>query len=97
MNSCPYSLWGWLPKLICWVPAQLTSLPRGCAYPTATAPQGTLAHYGYLLPHKLGPGLQLLRSGGEVMGIAAFSSSQIRMLILPIEKTTSHHSPDFSP
>lgn len=28
---------------------------------------------GYLQPHKLGPGLQLPRSGGEVMGIAAFS------------------------
>lgn len=74
---------------------------QSCPHPKAIAHQGALAHYGYLLPHKLGPGLQLLRSGVEVMGVAAFSSSspslQMRMLILPIEKTIPHQSPDFSP
>lgn len=53
---------------------------------------------GYLQPHKLGPGLQLPRSGGEVMGAAAFSSSfpslPVRTVTRLVEKTTSHHSPD---
>ena len=96
------------PRIITWLPsrAELTRLPRGFQLSRAVPiqqPEPTRELrpiQGYLQPHKSGPGLQLLRSGGEVRGVAAFSSTsalQMKMLIRPIQKTTSHHPLTFPP
>lgn len=86
--------------------AELTRLPRGLQLSRAVPIQQPQPSrelrpiQGYLQPHKLGPGLQLLRSGGEVRGVAAFSSAstlQMKMLIRPTEETTSHHPLTFPP
>lgn len=92
---------GGLPWLICWPlhhysaseqsrineAAQGFATQQSCPSQQLGPTRELRPIHGYLRPHKLGPGLQLPRSGGEVKGVAAFSSSspalQMRMLIPP--------------